>query len=292
MGISETVSVSDLIRFFRHPARFFATKTLGIRPDEEEEKQNDTELFSLEGLTKYEVEQTLLDDRLAAAGLENEYRVLLHSGKLPLGKVGINEYEKVLPDIERFASRVARHVQPDRKQMLIDLIINDYHLTGQIDLWSPAGFFTYRYAELKGKDYLQAWLQHLLIFVADPDVDWVNDLAGRKEWFRFAKPDPAASLLVRLLELYREGQTKPLKFFPQTSLQYAKALHVGKPHAIALHAARMTWQVTDFFRGEAGDPCFSLCFGNIDPLDEEFCTLAKAVYNPLLSHLSPLSDSD
>jgi exodeoxyribonuclease V gamma subunit len=290
---SGTISVSDLIRFFRHPVRFFVTTTLGVRLDEEEEKQDDTELFTLDGLTKYELEQTLLDDRMESSGRENDYRVLLHSGKLPLGTVGINQYETLLPEIECFATRVPRHLPGENKQHLpIDLVLDNYRLTGQITLWSPGGFFAYRYAELKGKDYLQAWLHHLILHAAAPEVDWENHLAGRKEWFRFTKPDQASYLLNQLLDLFPEGQARPLKFFPQASLQYIRAIYSGKSQQTALGAARTAWQVTDFSRGEAGDPYFSLCFGKSDPLDQEFCTLAEAVYAPLLSHLLRLTDSD
>lgn len=289
----ENIVISDLLRFFRQPARFFVTKTLGIRLPEEEEKPDDTELFTLTGLTKYDVAQTLLESKMEISSLEDEYRGLLSSGKLPLGAVGQTHYELLAPVVGRFADRVARCLPDENKQQIpIDLSAGDYRLTGQIDLWSSAGIFAYRYAELKGKDYLNIWLQHLILHVASPELPWENRLAGRKEWLRFTRPDQAAGLLTRLLDLFHEGLTRPLKFFPQTSLQYAKALHSGKSPQAALNSARAAWQETDFSRGEEGDPYFRLCFGKMDPLDEEFCTLAEAVYQPLLSHQFPLSNSD
>jgi exodeoxyribonuclease V gamma subunit len=290
---SENVIVSDLLGFFRHPARFFVTKTLGIRLPEEEDKLDDTELFTLTGLTRYEVEQSLLAGKMEDDCLEDEYRILLSSGKLPLGTIGQMQHDVLSLEISRFATRVARLVPDENKQPLpIDLPLGDYRLTGQIDLWSPAGIFACRYAELKGKDYLNVWFQHLILHVARPELAWENYLAGRKEWLRFTKPDQAADLLICLLDLFRDGLTRPLKFFPQTSLQYVKALNSGKSRQAALASARSAWQVTDFFRGEERDPYFRLCFGKSDPLDEEFCTLAESVYKPLLSHQLPLSDAD
>jgi exodeoxyribonuclease V gamma subunit len=288
----ENIIIPDLVRFFRHPARFFVTKTLGIRLPQEEDKLDDMELFTLTGLKRYEVEQSLLAGKMQNFGAENEYRILLSLGKLPLGTVGKIQHNALSPEISSFATRVSRLVPDENKQQLpIDLRVGDYRLTGQLELWSSAGIFAYRYTELKGKDYLNVWLQHLILGVSRPELVWDNCLAGRKEWLRFTMPDQAADLLNCLLDLFRDGMTRPLKFLPQTSLHYVKALNSGKSRHEALLSARSVWQVNDFSRGEENDPYFRLCFGKIDPLDEEFCTLAEAIYQPLLFHQCPLSDT-
>jgi exodeoxyribonuclease V gamma subunit len=291
--IPREVAVSDLIRFFRQPARFFVTSVLGIDLRGEEEKIEDSEIFTLSGLARYEVEQSLLASKMSAAGPGDEYRVLLGAGKLPQGSVGQVQYEALGLGIGRFVSRVALRVPDENRYPVpVDLAIGDDRLTGRLDLWSPSGIFLYRYAELKGKDYLQAWLQHLILNALAPDRDWRNQIAGRKEWWLLARPDHAGGLLSRLLDLFHDGLTRPLHFFPQASLQYARALRSGKSRYEALASARSAWQTTEFSRGEAGDPCLRLCFGKTDPLDEAFCSLSETVYTPLLTHQISLPDSD
>jgi len=291
--IPQQVTVSDLIRFFRQPARFFVTTVLGIDLRDEGEKIDDTEIFTLSELTRYEVEQSLLESSMSTSKPDDEYRVLMGTGKLPQGAVGQVQYEALSPGIDRFVSRITRRVPDEnRNRIPVDLTIGDYRLTGQLDLWSPSGIFLYRFAELKGKDYLQAWLQHLILNLLVPDRDWQNQLAGRKEWWRLARPDNAGEILSRLLDLFHDGSTRPLNFFPQTSLQYARSLKSGKSRHEALASARAAWQTTDFSRGEGADSSLRLCFGKIDPLDEAFCALSETVYAPLLSHQIPLSDSD
>ena len=290
---SRQVAVSDLIRFFRQPARFFVTNVLGIDLRDEEEKIDDMEIFTLSLLTRYEVEQSMLESKMSGAGTDNEYRILLSQGKLPQGAAGQVQYDTLSPEIGRFVSRITGHAPAEnRNQVPVDLILGDNRLTGQLDLWSPSGIFLYRYAELKGKDHLHAWLQHLILHLIDPKRNWQNQLAGRKEWWRLVRPEHAEDILGALLGLFHEGLSRPLNFFPQASLQYARALKAGKSRHAALVSARGAWQTTDFYRGEGADPSLRLCFGKIDPLDEAFCALSEAVYTPLLSHQIPLADSD
>jgi exodeoxyribonuclease V gamma subunit len=66
---------------------------------------------------------------------------------------------------------------------------------------------------------------------------------------------------------------RPLKFFPKSSLEYADS---GK-----LNNAAGIWNHRKY--PEKDDLYFNLCFGGIDPLDEEFMATAQAVFSPCLA---------
>jgi exodeoxyribonuclease V gamma subunit len=167
----------------------------------------------------------------------------------------------------------------------IDLPCGHSHLTGQLHLWSPKGLFLYRYADLKGKDYLPAWIQHLTLQASFPERTWENHLVGRDAWYHWSPNRESAGLLTRLLELFQKGKTLPLKIFPQTSLVFAQALYEGKAQEKALQRAIKTWE-----REEENDPALRLCFDqDAFPLDDDFITLTTEVFMPLLRHLSPYS---
>jgi exodeoxyribonuclease V gamma subunit len=48
--------------------------------------------------------------------------------------------------------------------------------------------------------------------------------------------------------------------------------------------ARNKWKEGYNFPGEGEDPCFRLCFGQVDPFNAEFERVARALLEPLLQH--------
>ncbi len=88
-----------------------------------------------------------------------------------------------------------------------------------------------------------------------------------------------------LLELYRNGLSTLIHFFPESSYEYAKQLLTKQqpgPKAMAL--GQKKWTGTDFSRGESEDPYYERCFCHIDPIDEQFCKMAEGVFEPLLAN--------
>jgi exodeoxyribonuclease V gamma subunit len=115
-------------------------------------------------------------------------------------------------------------------------------------------------------------------------------LVGRDQVLAAPPLARAPELLAGLLDLYWQGLSRPLKFFPQTALAYTEAAlarETGRSKSDPASAARLTWEGNPFTRvpGECEDAYFDLCFRNTDPLDEEFQQAARAVFEPLLAEL-------
>ena len=282
----DNIALADILSFFRHPCRFFVHDVLNIHLEEERKVIPDTEIFSLAGLDQYVAEQELLELKLNKVSDRDICQILTAEGKLPLGAVGQHYYESLRQEADIFVQRLTDHVPRRTGEMVaIDLPCGHRRLVGSVRLWSPQGLFSYRYADLKGKDYLPAWIQHLVLQASFPERIWENHLAGQDAWYRWSATTGSAGLLVKLLDLFQEGLTRPLKIFPQTSLAFAQALHEGKPQEKALQKARKIWE-----REEENDPALKLCFReDTFPLDNDFTATAAEVFMPLLHHLSPCS---
>jgi exodeoxyribonuclease V gamma subunit len=93
--------------------------------------------------------------------------------------------------------------------------------------------------------------------------------------------------LTGILEKYWQGLRKPSAFFPQTSFEYGQSiLEKGLDQEEALLKAGEKWVGNDFQpgSGEGQDPYYERCFGETDPLDQEFQDLAVEIFGPLLEH--------
>jgi exodeoxyribonuclease V gamma subunit len=115
-------------------------------------------------------------------------------------------------------------------------------------------------------------------------------LVGRDSAMRFGVPAAAEDLLEDLLQLFFQGVSAPLAFFPESALAYARARLVrGKSHAIACAAAERVWCGNDFSPGESADPYLARIFGYGRPLEDDFFKIAETVLAPLMAHAREVS---
>ncbi|MDR2861367.1 MAG: exodeoxyribonuclease V subunit gamma, partial [Syntrophobacterales bacterium] len=195
---SDPVFLTDILSFFRHPCRFFVRNSLDIRLEEKENTIPDTELFSLTGLDRYLAGQSLLEMKLDRIPDQDIYQIMTAAGKLPLGEAGRKHYELLRQEGELFVKRLEDHAPQRAGEMAaIDLPLGGRRLVGSLPLWSPHGLFSYRYVDLKGKDFLPAWVQHLVLQTSFPEKAWGNYLVGRDAWYHWSPAEESATLLTR-----------------------------------------------------------------------------------------------
>jgi exodeoxyribonuclease V gamma subunit len=84
-----------------------------------------------------------------------------------------------------------------------------------------------------------------------------------------------------LLDLYWQGLSQPLPFFPETSLAWAKAAGTGKEEA----RARQIWEEGFQRTGEGSNPAYRYFFSSTElPLSPAFVELTS-LFTPILAHL-------
>jgi exodeoxyribonuclease V gamma subunit len=279
------VELKSLIDFFASPAKYFVRRRLGLRLDEEDDALEDDEPFELDALESY-----LFKQELVAHGLAHQKVTLADfasRGMLPLGEMGAAHFYTLLNAAEKFRKTVEpelRGRKPD-ESLPIDLRIDQFSLTGQIESIYGGRIVQFRCASLKPKDRLRAWICHLARCAADSDAAPETVLIGVDEVVHFLPLKDALAILANLLEIYWSGLSRPLPFFPLSALDYAKAKLFPSQNAKTspLNKARQKWNGSwGNGEGEKSNRYYDFCFPKGEPLDQEFTKLALEVLEPML----------
>ncbi len=287
--IERELSLRRLTDCLIHPAQFFARERLSLSLPSEVAALEDTEPFSLGGLQKY-----ALKDELTRATSTNQQATARAAGILPSGFAGDSEFANAELVARHLAKQVARFAPGEPLPPAnISLIIGDWKLSGTLAPLVPAALIQQRPAKLKAKDLLRAWVSHLLLCASAPPTAPLRTVLIAEDFaFAFAtlSTDAATAELTALLALYQRAHSEPLRFFPQTSLLFAKK-EIAKPAPDKnAESAAAEWHGNDFSGGgECTDEWNALIWRNTAaPLDEDWRTLALAIYRPLLAALAPL----
>ena len=293
------VELGDLARFYRNPEAFLLTQRLGIRLHEEKGLPSDHESFDIEGLDRYHLGRELVQRRLRGEAIDEEaFERIRSSGMLPHGTVGRSRFQELALEAEAFVAEIAPFVREKAASPLeVHLDLHGFRVTGRLEDLYADGLVFQRFASIKPKDRLNAWLRHLVLCCMKPTsppypktvlmgLDARKASRGGHAAFRYTAPTEPSKRLLELLEFYWEGLILPLLFLPASSWAYAESiLKKGLAPEAALGQARRHWDGNERNPGESTDPYMELCFRNRDPLGEKrFQDLALAVFGPLLAH--------
>jgi exodeoxyribonuclease V gamma subunit len=289
----KTIDIDTFCLFFSNPVRFLLEKRLGIFFGSRASMAQDRENFELSALQKYAIEQNLINSRLSGMALEDFRPIQRGLGQLPPGSVGDYLYDEMSLGADSFVGRIENYTH-EKNEVPLDF---DYEICGFIlrgrlsDIYEP-GYIYMRYAKRKAKDLLKLWIYHLIYCEVKPEnLPGDSFLICKDKTQKFSRPSSPQKTLEALLDLFRQGLTKPVHFFPETSLEYVQQSQNEKiTRQSALARAKFNW-VGDEYKykhGESEDPYYQRCFENMDPIDEAFEEIAKRVYEPLLTHLTDI----
>ncbi len=218
----ESVSVEELFLFFRNPQKYFVKQVLGISLDGYGSSVKEHEPFTLDSLQKYLVNQELVRSVLEGGQQDALLGRMQISGQWLLGRPGEVEFSAKQVEIPPFVSRVRELIASGQEESeYIDIKIGDLRVTGRLDSLYPNGPFLFRYARLKGKDLLQAWLHHCLATVC----------LGREADTRLLMKDgecvfPAEMVgeedLQELLDVFLKAQQRPPLLMTEPAMAYAE----------------------------------------------------------------------
>jgi exodeoxyribonuclease V gamma subunit len=169
----------------------------------------------------------------------------------------------------------------------VDRALNGIMVEGRIDGIYGRCLVQYRYARARAKDHITFWIKHLFFNLSeDHGGSGEGILVARDGTWRYSPVESPLNILEQLADLFLRGLEKPLPFFPETSLVYARLiLGKKKREAYAMEKARERWMGNEFRpgTGEYEDGYYQRCFGNTAPLDKAFQDIALRIYAPLLS---------
>nr|WP_305910290.1 exodeoxyribonuclease V subunit gamma [Methylomarinum sp. Ch1-1]MDP4522498.1 exodeoxyribonuclease V subunit gamma [Methylomarinum sp. Ch1-1] len=212
----EMVEIADLFAFYRHPQRYFMQRQLGLRYYGLSVEAEEREAFALDALESYAVQQdwihaALHDDTLSLPKLQAEGRWLL-------GAPGELAFAQQQPAIEQFVERIkSKGLGEERPELAIDIAFERYRLVGKLANLYQKGSLLYRFSSLKGKDFIQAWLHHLLINRLESQ-DTV--LLSKDKDLLFPAALARSEDLQVLIDIFQQGQRRPDVFFTEAVFDY------------------------------------------------------------------------
>jgi len=293
------VSLNDLCQFFGNSAEFLLKRRLGIYLGKKELIVEEHEPFDFKGLERYSLTEKLLKERLAGRDLKKFFPLISASGKLPPGMVGECIFEDLRRGVESFAEQTEGYLQKERLEPLdVDFNIAGFRLTGRMEAIYPERLIQYRYARVKPKDFMTAWIHHLALNVFTVDhyprtsmLAGLNPKSTDSDWvaWEYASLPESADVLKNLLAIYWAGLSSPLHFFSRSSWEYTvMRQEKEKSFEDALQSARSVWLGNDYSPGECENDYYRLCFKDTDPLDSEFMKNSEEIFGPLLKNRKEL----
>ena len=247
---TEVIELNELFSFFRHPQRYFMQRQMDLRFSRIEADAEEREPFSVDTLEGYAIYHEWIHEALNGKSLS--VKKLQAQGRWLAGVPGELEFERKQGEVNAFVERIrAKNLGERLDDLPVDLSVNGYRLIGKLGNRYQYGSLFYRYADLKGRDFICALLHHLIINQAQSCSNHgaaASDLAAMakvnaavmRETFATTQPtfllstDEDLSLLpehcrpehlAALIEIYRLGCKQPDAFFVDPALAYIKQAH-------------------------------------------------------------------
>lgn len=303
-----SVMLDDLIAFFVNPTRSFLDKSLRINLRRSEDSLESEEMFSLDPLSRYDVRRTLFRHRKIDRGIDHSLAILQGKGKIPhgvFGQVDLDHQRRMIKALEEKLKPYQDALNSGPKT--IDIEVSGFRLFGTIGddrsehLFGNADserMVFRRFGSLRAKDRFEVYLRQLAWSLSEDRpylarIVHYDDKSGKWKTEAIDAPAEPEEILLPWLQAWQQGQTRPLAFFPETSMAFAfTEVRTDKDPWKAAHA---TWKDSAFsdMSGEESDPFFSLVFPNIerfaeDEVPQDFASTTRGLLSPLVK----ASDAD
>lgn len=230
--LPETVPLETLQRFWAHPVRAFFQMRLQVNFRTEDSEIPDTEPFILEGLSRYQINQQLLNALVEQDDAERLFRRFRAAGDLPYGAFGEIFWETQCQEMQQLADRVIACRQPGQS-MEIDLACNGVQITGWLPQVQPDGLLRWRPSLLSVAQGMQLWLEHLVYCASGGNGESRLFLRKDGEWrFPPLAAEQALHYLSQLIEGYREGMSVPLLVLPESGGAWLKTCYDAQNDAM------------------------------------------------------------
>ncbi|MEA9397198.1 exodeoxyribonuclease V subunit gamma [Lelliottia amnigena] len=270
----ETLTFEQLQRFWAHPVRAFFQQRLQVNFRSEDSEIPDAEPFTLDGLSRYQLNQQLLNALVEQENAQMLFRRYRAAGQLPFGAFGEIAWDAQCQEMQTLADRVIESRQPG-KSLEIDLNCNGIQLTGWLQHVQSDGLLRWRPAMLSVSQGLQLWLEHLVYSAGGNEGE--SRLFVRKdgEWrFPPMSSEQALAYLTLYVEGYRQGMNKPLLLLPESGGAWIKTCYDAQNDAMLMDEATLQKARSKFIqayegnmmvRGEGDDVWYQRLWRTLEP---------------------------
>lgn len=290
------LTVSELIRFFQHPAKYLLQNRLGIYLQQVNVLDEDRESFRLNSLEGYRLGQELLDRYLSEQSPDLFKRVAFATDFLPDGWPGEQAFQQKSAEVQQFGSNLQDILKQEKLESFeVDLEIGDFRVTGKLDQIYETEQILYRFGSMRAKDLIELWIKHLAFQTVKPESHpGFSNLYARDR----KKPVVASQLsavanplpiLKKLLEIYWSGLKENMLFFPDSSFAFAREVcYMNSDVDKGIKAAGYKWK-DDYgtYQREGDDAYNKLLIGEANPLvHNRFQEVSKSFWKPFFEVLN------
>ncbi|MCX8956873.1 exodeoxyribonuclease V subunit gamma [Erwinia psidii] len=286
------LNFGQLVQFWRHPVRAFFSQRLGVSFLMSPSELPETEPFTLDNLSRYQINSQLLNSLIDAQPAGALYERQRAAGTLPTGVFGELFWQTQLAEMEALAGQV-RELRKASDSIEINLQTDGLQLSGWLPAVQEDGLLRWRPGQLNFTDGLTLWLEHLVYCLSGGTGH--SRMLGRKD-SRWCFPPVSAELasdwLERYVAGYRKGMCTPLLLLPRSGGAWLEACFDKKTQTLSeddstLAKARIkllqAWQGNIQMEGEGSDPCLARLFRTLnEPAIEAITDNARTWLLPLL----------
>ncbi|MGH8104764.1 MAG: hypothetical protein ACREO2_00435, partial [Arenimonas sp.] len=227
----QIVQWNDLKSFFKHPAKYFLQKQLGLYLKEPEEALDEHEPFgSPAGLQRYQLRHAVFDALIANDQIPSDAQLLAalrSQALLPAGFAAEPVLYKTLSEVKAQALRFKAWRSGEAQKLPFEIRLGRFVLQGSLDEVYPHGVARINFGEMQGRHHCAHGLDALLLSALNQDMPLVefSELKKGQSQQRIRPThasDEAAKQLAGMLELFAAGQAQALPFYPDAGFVYAK----------------------------------------------------------------------
>ena len=294
---STDIEFSDFMDFWRHPIRYFYRQILGVKLEINEDTLTDHEVFSHDGLARYQV----LND-LISAQLEHNTEAtddLLLSGSFPYKKWG----EQLLKGYQQQATNLVENVQAlFPEPMTIESLGLSYQLPnnltkllGNVSVCRVNGLFhsaDIRAGEIRAQDKLALYLTHLFKCASGKaGYSLLFDHKGKLAWIEPLALDQAQALLNPWIQTFLENRHTLFNWHINLATVWAEGEIKGLSQSITEQNMIAELTPNPFKRNLASDDYCTKVVRSPSDLKPAFYQLCQQVMLALLDNVQLQSGS-
>lgn len=287
------ISLTQLLRFWRHPVRAFFNFRLGVSFSPDESALPETEPFSPDTLQRFRINSQLLNALIEGGQGEEIFSHHRAAGDLPYGAFGEICWQSQYAEMLTLAKQVSPQRQ-DSHSIEINLQIDDVVLNGWLQQVQKDGILRWRAGILNFNDGVMLWLEHLIYCAVGGKGR--SRMYGRKasEWiFNALTQEEAMAWLRKYIQGYRQGLCIPLLLLAKTGGAWLNACYDKTTSCLltdeesrvkARYKLLQVWQGNIQQQGERNDPYLQRLLRPEleDEQIQQICHIAEQWLCPLL----------
>nr|WP_275113990.1 exodeoxyribonuclease V subunit gamma [Psychromonas antarctica] len=294
------VQLDKLKQFLKHPCKTFFNQRLDVYFELDESEKDNDEPFSLNHLQQYQLKSKQFEYALEGKSLDDLFIEVKATGELPLGEFAPLIFNKDLQSMCDLADLTASYFVGEIETINIDIRFAEKRLLGELSDHCENGLVRVKTGNIKGKDILSLWVDHLCYCIAY-GRHLNSSLLGQTSgiYFEEVPADFAYQKLTELIALYESGLQAPLPLFIQSAFAWATMVNLQQPDCYILQDLTFdtraqgqlaALQVFANSRGfaEGEDPYIKRCYDNLEDHWLAFETVALQVFKPVLANISSI----